>query len=181
MSREESLKTDFGVFRVVRSARKTLCIHVSREGDVEVRVPGRCSLEHVRAFVVAHRAWLEDACRRVAAHRAHFAVTPEQEQKFRRLAVELLPAKTAYYAARMGVAPTSVKITSAQTRYGSCSARNGICYSWRVMLLPDDLIDYVVVHELAHIREHNHSAAFYRVIERELPDYKKRVAKLKKI
>ena len=81
----------------------------------------------------------------------------------------------------MGVNPTSVKITSAQTRYGSCSAKNGICYSWRVMLLPEDLIDYIVVHELAHIREHNHSPAFYRVIERELPDYKKRVAKLKKI
>ena len=148
---------------------------------MEVRVPNRCSLERVRSFVVAHRSWLENACRRVAAHRAHFSVTSEEERKFRRRAAELLPAKTAYYAARMGVTPTSVKITSAQTRYGSCSAKNGICYSWRVMLLPEDLIDYIVVHELAHIREHNHSPAFYRVIERELPDYKKRVAKLKKI
>ena len=181
MSREESLKTVFGVFRVVRSARKTLCLHVSREGVVEVRAPSRCADERIRAFVEAHRSWLEEACRRVAAHREHFEVSPEQERKCRILASEVLPAKTSYFAAKMGVSPTSVRITSAETRYGSCNAENGICYSWRVMLLPEELIDYIVVHELAHIREHNHSAAFYKVIERELPDYKKRIAKLKRI
>ena len=151
MSREESLNTDFGVFRVVRSARKTLCLHVSRDGVVEVRVPNRCAADRIRSFVEAHRAWLEEACRRVATHREHFAVSPEQERSCRLLAAEVLPAKTAYFAARMGVSPDSVRITSAETRYGSCSAKNGICYSWRVMLLPDDLIDYIVVPLERHV------------------------------
>ena len=74
----------------------------------------------------------------------------------------------------MGLEPTGVKITSAKKRFGSCSAKNSICYSWRLMLYSKEAIDYVVVHELAHIAHKNHGPQFYALIEKYLPDYKER-------
>ena len=91
----------------------------------------------------------------------------------------MLPGKVAHYAAIMGVTPTSVKITAARTRFGSCSGKNGICFSLYLMQYPEAAIDYVVVHELAHIRHHDHSPAFYAQVARVLPDYKARQCLLK--
>ena len=90
-----------------------------------------------------------------------------------------LPERTARWAARMGVEYTRVTITSATKRFGSCNSRGGIAYSYRLMQFPEAVIDYVVVHELAHRREMNHSPRFYEVIARYLPDYKERIKLLK--
>mgnify|MGYP000174709420 CR=1 FL=1 len=80
----------------------------------------------------------------------------------------------------MGLVPAGIKITSARTRFGSCSGKNSICFSWRLMLYPPEAIDYVIVHELAHIRHHDHSPAFYREVEAYLPDWRARRALLRR-
>ena len=92
-----------------------------------------------------------------------------------------LPSRVSFYSKQMGLFPTGVKITSARSRWGSCSGKNSLCFSFRLMLLPDDLMDYVIVHELAHIKEKNHSARFYAVVAEYLPDYKQRISALKAI
>ena len=166
-------------FFVVKTDRKTLCLRILRDGRVEVRAPRRCSDARIRKFVEEHQAWIETHQRQVLARQAEEAVSPEEEACLRRLAERVLPLKVAYYAERMGVKPTSVKITSAKTRFGSCNSKNGICFSWRLMQKPQEAIDYVVVHELAHIKQHNHSPAFYKVVEKEMPDYKERVRLLR--
>ena len=79
----------------------------------------------------------------------------------------------------MGVKPTGIKITSAKKQIGSCSGKNSICYSWGLMQYAPEAIDYVVVHELAHIIHKNHGKDFYKLIEKYLPDYKKREKLLK--
>ena len=79
----------------------------------------------------------------------------------------------------MGLKPSSVKITSAEKRFGSCSSKNGLCFSWRLLAYPTAAVEYVVVHELAHIKHHNHSPAFYALIEKYMPDYKERQKLLK--
>ena len=81
----------------------------------------------------------------------------------------------------MQAEPEGIKITSAKTRWGSCIAKNSLCFSWRLMLLPDDIIDYIVVHELAHIRVKNHQKQFYDEVRRYMPDYRERELRLKKI
>ena len=91
----------------------------------------------------------------------------------------MLPERVNYYSKIMGVEPTGIKITSAQKRFGSCSTKNSICFSYILMLYPQEAIDYVVVHELAHIRFHNHSKDFYGFIESVLPDYRNREKLLK--
>ena len=74
----------------------------------------------------------------------------------------------------MGLTPTSVKITSAKTRFGSCSSKNALCFSLYLCLYPSEAIDYVVVHELAHIKHKNHSREFYDFVASVMPDYKER-------
>lgn len=91
----------------------------------------------------------------------------------------LLPKRVAAFAPRIGVEPQAVTITSAKTRWGSCSGKNRLSFSFRLMMLSAEQIDYVVAHELAHILEHNHSGRFYAHIARVLPDYKQRQAGLK--
>ena len=91
----------------------------------------------------------------------------------------ILPGKTEQWAKVMGVTPMGVRISRAKKRFGSCSAENRIAYSYRLMAYPEEVIDYVVVHELAHIRHKNHSADFYAFVARFLPDYKAREAILK--
>ena len=168
-------------YTLYRSRRKTLSLEIDRQGAVIVRAPERLPQREIQAFVDSHRSWIqihrEKQQRRLAAQ----TFSPEEEARLRRLAQEILPGKTAYFAQKMGLYPTSVKITSAKTRFGSCSGKNGICYSWRLMAYPEAAIDYVVVHELAHIRHKNHGKDFYALIGQYLPDYRERIRLLKEI
>lgn len=167
-------------YRLIRSDRKTLALEVTRDGEVIVRAPRRAAQRRIDEFVASHEAWLQNALKRQAARAAAYPEPDaEEEARLRRLAREVLPARTAYFSARMGLTPTGVKITSARTRFGSCSAKNSICYSWRLMMYPPEAVDYVVVHELAHIAHKNHSREFYACIARELPDYQTRRALLR--
>ena len=100
-------------------------------------------------------------------------------QIYRLLAKRYLTGKALEFAKRMGVMPSAVKINGATTRWGSCSAQKSLNFSWRIIMADDDVIDYVVVHELAHITEMNHSARFWALVESVLPDYQARKVKLK--
>ena len=163
----------------IRAERRSLSILVDRNGDVRVRIPLRCPMEKAEEFVKKHEVWILKARERALAAKAKNELSPERETALREAAKRYLPERVKYFSARMGLSPSSVRITSARGRWGSCSAKNGLCFSFRVMLLPPAAIDYVVVHELAHIAEHNHSKRFYRVVERELPDYKDRIRLIK--
>ena len=100
---------------------------------------------------------------------------------YRRMAKQHLADRIAVYAAQMGVAPTGFRVTGAKTRWGSCSAKKSLNFSWRLMMADLDVIDYVVVHELAHIFELNHSPRFWAHVEQAMPDYHVHKAKLKQL
>ena len=100
-------------------------------------------------------------------------------QIYRLLAKRDLTRKTLDYAKGMSVMPTAVKINGAKTRWGSCSSKKSVNFSWRLIMADDDVIDYVVIHELAHIIELNHSERFWAIVESVLPDYIERKARLK--
>jgi len=100
---------------------------------------------------------------------------------YKMLAKNHISHRVVFFAKQMGVAPTAVKINSAKTRWGSCSSQRSLNFSWRLIMAEDDIIDYVVVHELAHIKEMNHSARFWAVVEGVLPDYQGCKSKLKEL
>ena len=111
-------------------------------------------------------------------------LTPEQIkllviQIYRRLARIYLTERVTYFVGMMGVLPAAVKVNGARTRWGSCSAKKSVNFSWRLVLADDAVIDYVVVHELAHITQMNHSERFWSTVEGVLPDYKERQKRLK--
>ena len=108
-----------------------------------------------------------------------FDLTDEKIKALRAEAKEYLKAKTEYYSQIMGLKCGRITITSAKTRFGSCSSKGNISYSYRLMLYPEQAREYVVVHELAHLLEMNHSKKFYAIIEKVMPDYKERRRMLK--
>ena len=108
---------------------------------------------------------------------------PEPDETERAALIErakaVLPPLVEKHARSMGVSPAGLKITGARRRFGSCSGKNSLCFSLYLMRYPMEAIEYVVVHELAHILEKNHGPAFYAVVAEEMPDYKARAALLK--
>jgi len=100
---------------------------------------------------------------------------------YRKLAKDYLTERTLYFAKDMGEMPASIRINSAKARWGSCSANRNINFSWRLIMADGEVIDYVVVHELAHLIEMNHSGRFWSIVEDMLPDYRKRKARLREL
>jgi len=98
---------------------------------------------------------------------------------YREMAREIIKNRADIYSMETGWEYRMIKITSAQGRWGSCSGSGSINFPWRLVLAPVDVIDYVVVHELAHIHEKNHSARFWGKVEAVLPDYKQKKLWLK--
>ena len=169
-------------YKLIRSERRTLAMELSPEGDLILRAPRRMPLRLIEQFVASHEDWIakhrEKIRRRAEFDEANFS-DEEQIQSLITRAKAILPEKTEYWAKIMGVTPTGVRITRAKKRFGSCSPENRIAYSYRLMAYPEEAIDYVVVHELSHIRHKNHSPDFYAFVARFLPDHKAREAILK--
>ena len=145
-----------------------------------VRAPMRASRRHIDEFVSSHSQWIETHMARQRARRdSHPEPTEQEREAYIRRAMEELPGKVARYSAEMRLYPTGITITGARKRFGSCSGKNRICFSWRLMQYPEEAIDYVVVHELAHIRHKDHSKAFYDCVAQVMPDWRERRALLR--
>jgi len=164
----------------VRSNRKTCALEVDREGCVTLRTPLRVERAEAEAILRERAGWIDTHRARQEARRdSHPEPDPERRKELVRRARETLPGKVMRYAAIMGVSPEGITVTGARTRFGSCSPKNRLCFSWRLMQYPEEAIDAVVVHELAHILHKNHGKQFYQAVENVLPDYRTRVKHLK--
>lgn len=162
-------------YTLIRSARRTLAIEIDREGALVVRAPRRmpvCEIEH---FLLEKSAWIEKhAALQKQKLTGRPVLTAEEDQALRAKAKAYLPGRLAFYAEKMGLPVPKMTVTSARTRYGSCSARNTVSFSRYLMANDPEAIDYVVVHELSHIRHKDHSAAFYAEVAAVLPDWQRR-------
>lgn len=163
-----------------RSDRKTLSIEITKDLRVLVRAPRKLARRDIDHALEQYAGWIKEHMA-LARARAQANPPPDAEEvaALRARAKSALPPLVEKWAARMGVAPAGVKITSAKTRYGSCSAANSICFSLYLMRKPMAAVEYVVVHELAHIVHKNHGPAFHALVARYLPDWKERRAQLR--
>ena len=167
-------------YEIIRSKRKTVALEVDRDGKVKVRAPLKMKKEEIERFVSSHEKWIENAVERQKQRREkEVERTPEQIKEAKKELKSIILPMIEKYSALMGVRPEAVTITSAQTRFGSCSGKNRISFSYRLADYPLEAVEYVVVHELAHIKQKNHGKNFYALIEKHLPDYKERVKLLK--
>ena len=167
-------------YELIRSHRKTLAIQITREARVQVRAPLRMPVTEIEKFLLQKQDWIHAHLARMQARReAHPEPDARQEALLRQKARDILPGLVERYAAQMNVRPTGITITGAVTRFGSCSPKNRLCFSFRLMDYPMEAIEYVVVHELVHIRHKNHGRDFYREVASVLPDWQARAALLK--
>lgn len=172
---------------LVRSGRKTVALEVSRDGVVRLRIPYQYPEKMALEFLERKRPWLFQAVEKVnqrqkkrkEAQAACPEITEAEEQAYRRQAKAILTQKADVYAKRMGVTYEKLMVKDQKTRWGSCSAKGNLNFNWRIVLAPEPVTDYVVIHELAHRIHMNHSAAFYQTIEAIMPDYRRQEQWLK--
>lgn len=168
--------------RLIRARRKTLSIRITQEGNLEIRAPLGMPKGEIEAFLKEKAQWIETHRAKVLAEYAQGQQAPLGEEEILTLAEQMrqrLPEKLNRYAASMGVTFGRVTIRCQQTRWGSCSSRGNLNFNCLLMLAPEEVLDYVVVHELAHRKQMNHSALFWQEVARECPDYKKSLRWLK--
>lgn len=167
---------------VVYSGRSTLGLEVSRNGQVKLRAPRRVSDGALQNFARQKEAWIIEKYLMMEEKRKaeslqqdpDYVKDPALEQAYRRQAKTRLEERAAYFASRMGVSYQRISVRAAKTRWGSCSAKGNLNFHWKLILMPPQVLDYVVVHELAHRKEMNHSPAFWAEVEKILPDYRER-------
>lgn len=152
-----------------RRARRYV-LRVNADGTLRLTLPRWGSLEAARRFVRGERMWIERE--RARQLRRAPSLSPEERASLRRRARIELPARLRQLAARHGFEPGRVTIRDQRSRWGSCSPSGDISLNWRLILMPDAVRDYVLLHELAHLREHNHSRRFWRLMSRICPTWR---------
>ena len=161
---------------VIRSDRKTLAIQI-KNGEVIVRAPRRAREVDIQKFIEDNMAWIEKhlaEARRREAELPPVQVLSEQElASLVKRARALIGERVEYYAQKMGVSYGRISIRKQRTRWGSCSREGNLNFNCALALAPLEVLDSVVVHELAHTREMNHSRRFYSEVYRVFPDYDK--------
>ena len=169
---------------VIRSARKSLGLEVRDANTVLARIPTRVSDRELKAFVENHRSWIlektEVMAEREEKRKSTPAPPPELLSKTDRMKIQLkIGKRVRHYCEAMGVTVGYVTVKNQKTRWGSCSAKGNVNFNYQLAFLPDELLDYVVIHELAHRRHMDHSRAFWAEVEKYCPDYLERREQLK--
>lgn len=165
---------------IIRSKRKTVAIQVTDNMQVVVRVPQKYPDGRIRELIADNSEWIEKSLIRIQTKKENYPdPTPEEAEALRLKAENIIPDRVNYFSKITGLSPNGIKITDAKTRFGSCSGKNSLCFSLRLMQYSEQYIDYVVLHEIAHIKYHNHGKEFYEFIKKIMPDYKEREKILK--
>lgn len=164
---------------LIRSARKTLSVQIGGPDRIVIRAPLRMPENRILAFLEEKRDWIRGKLEAQKKEGPVRKLTEEELALLTRQAREVLPAMTAAYAARVGVTYGRITIRHQRSKWGSCSAKGNLNFNCLLMLVPAEVREYVVVHELCHRLEMNHSARFWAQVGRVLPDYRAREAWLK--
>lgn len=161
---------------LIRSDRKTISVEITRNCGVRVRAPRTMKQADIDDFLLSRKDWIEKHLDRV---RREMAETPQYEvlttNEMRGLvsaALKDIPQRVEHFAPIVGVDYGRITIRNQRSRWGSCSAKGNLNFNCLMMLMPEEIRDYIVVHELCHRLVMNHSPAFWRQVERVLPEYK---------
>ena len=172
-------------YELIRSRRKSLAVEIRPDGTILVRAPLRLPRREIERFLEEKSDWIQSHRAKVLRRRAQeeanpvSALTKEQLRTLKKRAQAAITERVEYYAPIVGVTYGNITIRSQKTRWGSCSASGNLNFNCLILLAPPQVLDYVVVHELCHRKQMNHSPKFWAEVERILPDYKSSVKWLK--
>jgi predicted metal-dependent hydrolase len=169
---------DVGAWRLVeRVSAKARCIRVEIRGPDEVWlvIPKRASRSAAHAFLRSRERWI---ARKLAQQRLRrtqpsppLRLAGADAKTLKGHARREATAMIANEAARMGVTANGLRLADQKTLWGSCGASGRISLSWRLVLAPPEVLRYVVIHELAHLKQRNHSPRFWEIVRRQMPDF----------
>ena len=163
-------------YELIRSRRKTISGEIM-QGRLIIRAPLSMKDKDIELFLQKHKRWIETHLEKERKRQRELAEVPRLKQDEIRLladrAAKVIPERVAYYAPRVGVTFGRITIRNQRTRWGSCSSKGNLSFNCLLMLTSPEVIDSVVVHELCHRKEMNHSQRFYAEVLRVFPDYRK--------
>lgn len=171
--------------QILRSARRTIALEVKNQERILLRIPSYLSDRELRSFLEQEKAWIfektEQMLKKQESRETTGAVSYESLSASEKKQIkDHFAARVAYYQQKMGVTVERITIRNQKTCWGSCSAKGNLNFNYQLYYLPGKLLDYVVVHELAHRRHMNHSAEFWQEVERYCPEYRERRRELKR-
>lgn len=164
-------------YEVIRSNRKSVSIEVTKECKIIVRVPYYLSQEHISMVIKNKESWIRKKLKVVEEINSKknsensLKLSDEDVVALKERAMSIIPEKVHKYAQKIGVNYGDIKIKHQKTCWGSCSNKGNLNFNCLLMLMPDSIIDYIVVHELCHRKEMNHSKKFWGEVQNILPDY----------
>ena len=163
-------------FNIIYSPRKTLSLEIKPDGFT-IRAPKGIPRREINNFVKSKQSWIKKQLSKIQARQEaleQFPVfTMDEIRGLADKALVVIPEKVKKYAPIVGVDYGRITIRNQRSRWGSCSSKGNLNFNCLLMLFPDEVVDYVVVHELCHRKHMNHSAAFYAEVERVFPEYRK--------
>lgn len=179
------IKMKIGEYNVEvrRSKRKSAAIKITADMQIVVYVPLYVSDNEIERMVISKSKWIDEHMLKVQStidERSKLEkITFEQVKELADQAVEYIPKRVKYYAENENFVYNKITIKNLVSRWGSCSTKGNLNFNCLLMLTPDYVIDYIVVHELCHLREMNHSEKFWAEVEKIMPDYQRAVLWLK--
>ena len=165
------MTTEFS-YRIIRSKRRTMALEINAAGEILVRCPQRCTKAQIEAFVQSRADWLRKHLQKRAAQPKLPPMTMEEVRALAQQALEVIPGRVAHYAPLVGVTYGRITIRNQRSRWGSCSSQGNLNFNCLLMLVPPEVLDYVVVHELLHIIVRLHNDEFKALLTRYLPDWR---------
>lgn len=163
---------------VIRSNRKTVAIQVNSDLSVTVRAPYSASEKDIEEILKKKEAWISRHIEKIKKTKERFEAEPTEKLTREKVialaeeALKVIPERVEYFAKVIGVTYGKITVRNQKTRWGSCSSKGNLNFNCFLMLAPPEVLDYVVVHELCHRKQMNHSKAFWLEVEKVLPNYK---------
>lgn len=163
---------------VIRSNRKTVAIQVNSDLSVTVRAPRSASEKDIEEILKKKEAWISKHIEKIKKTKERLEaestekLTREKVIALAEEALKVIPERVEYFAKVIEVTYGKITVRNQKTRWGSCSSKGNLNFNCLLMLAPPEVLDYVVVHELCHRKQMNHSKAFWLEVEKVLPDYK---------
>lgn len=176
-------------YELIRMNRKSLAIHISEDGKVMVKAPVGMKARVISDFICSKQEWIEERVKKAHADSSNRivicegATVPFRNKPFlvddavktRRWMIEEARSefekKAGYYSQIIGVSYNRIAVREQKTRWGSCSSGRNLNFNWKLIMMPEKVLDYVVIHELSHLKEMNHSKRFWNIVAQVCPEY----------
>lgn len=166
------------IFKIIRSKRRSVSLEIGEDASLIIRAPKLLPEEKILKLAEKKRNWIERQQKKALEkqqkinHLRSLGISSHATRHYKQQALRHIMERAGYFSHLINLSFKKIKITSARKRWGSCGSNGTLSFSWRLILTPPQVIDYVVAHEVAHLAVGNHSKKFWKTVANLYPEYK---------